>query len=253
VSPIYAAPEIYIDPARHPYAFDVYSAAVVWCGLLFRLDDAKALASFKQQLASAGHDLALWLRGSLAATVLPESTEAGLAELSRFGYRPWRLLRRMLSAAPSDRPTAAACAEEVRSWAELPPTAPSPPPSVDDFLKAVVPPDGALGCDLPAGPRELVTAQFKAGKPLGLILADDEVKAGVCVAPPPPPQIKPPPPPHSPRQLRHRGAPPLAGVPQRARAPRRPAAVRVLRVCEDVRAGVRRHHGQPGERARHDV
>ena len=195
VSPIYCAPELFIAPDRSPYNFDVFSAGLIWFSYAMRLADAKQIASFKQQLELADFDLNFWLQANLRATVRADGHEEGLRYFSRYGCAPWRLVARMLTMRPEDRPSAAECLAEVEKWqveegkggggagdeGEV--------TSVDSFIKAIFSSseDGSIGggldsCEIPSSAAaHTVTTQFRAGRPLGLVLADDAMRSGVYV------------------------------------------------------------------------
>jgi len=132
VSPLYCAPEIFIDPQKAPLAFDLSSCGLIFCQFLFGFLDERSEAGFRQQLLAAAAsgtnnnnnnpddndssnydsidnnnpwDLNRWLANQLASKVRPEGLEDALAYL---GDRPglWRLLQDLLQRDPRDRPTA---------------------------------------------------------------------------------------------------------------------------------------------------
>ena len=186
VSPIYCAPELFLDRDNSPYAFDVFSAAIIWCSYALRLRDVKQVASFKQQLELSDYELNFWLQTNFKSTVLSDGFEEGLTYLSRFNYKPWRLLRKMLAKLPSQRPSAAECLKEIMSWADEPevPTTPTDGgPSVEEFVQAIA--NVGVVSDTPTTTLDgtlTITAQFKSGKPLGFILCDDAMRSGVFVS-----------------------------------------------------------------------
>jgi serine/threonine protein kinase len=110
ISPMYAAPEgtfVRSSKNKAPFAFDVYSAGLIFCQLLFNLLDDRTDAAFHQQLRETNHDLDLWLSSkALASKVRPLGLEAGLTYLAD---RPglWNILRGTLRADPEQRYTAA--------------------------------------------------------------------------------------------------------------------------------------------------
>lgn len=76
LSPIYAAPEIYVEWDKNPKSFDVFSTGLVFCQLLFNLLDDRTDAGFRQQLEQADFDLDLWLERELQASLIPVSSFA---------------------------------------------------------------------------------------------------------------------------------------------------------------------------------
>jgi len=102
ISPIYAAPELFIDPKDKPEHFDVFSAALLYCQLLFNFLDERTDAGFHQQLRSCNWDLDAWLNQAMASKVRPRGLEEALVVL---GERPglWRLISEMLRPKPWDR------------------------------------------------------------------------------------------------------------------------------------------------------
>jgi serine/threonine protein kinase len=102
ISPIYAAPEVFVKWDREPLTFDVFSAALIYCQLLFNLLDDRTDAAFRQQLEDAKYDLDAWLARELASTVRSAGFEDGLQYVAE---RPglWGLLKRMLHPHPEKR------------------------------------------------------------------------------------------------------------------------------------------------------
>eukprot|EP00540_Astrosyne_radiata_P006569 CAMPEP_0116832662 /NCGR_PEP_ID=MMETSP0418-20121206/6014_1 /TAXON_ID=1158023 /ORGANISM="Astrosyne radiata, Strain 13vi08-1A" /LENGTH=864 /DNA_ID=CAMNT_0004462043 /DNA_START=501 /DNA_END=3095 /DNA_ORIENTATION=- len=99
VSPIYAAPEVFIKQDSTAFAFDVFSAALVFCQLLFNCLDERTDAGLHQQLEDAGWDLDAWLSRTLSSKVRPNGLEDALYYLAdRKGL--WGLLGRMLKRDP---------------------------------------------------------------------------------------------------------------------------------------------------------
>ena len=204
VSPIYSAPELYVDPIKKPLNFDVFSVAMVYFELAFpNLASGREMAAFRQALGSVDFDLELWVQGQMEATVLPNGVTSGILH---FGRCPeaWNLLNRMVVPVPLRRISAEAAlrapyfslpaATDVVEDVDAPPS----------FLSTVV--ENAQYCMLPTAlegkpktsdapvepvsqPSELppgqvqvqplsVIANFRRAKPLGLVLAsvDDEVE-----------------------------------------------------------------------------
>lgn len=102
VSPVYAAPEIFIDTKRGPLTFDVFSAALIYCQLLFGFLDERADAGFHQQLAACDWDLEKWLDKQLLSKVRRRGLEEAIQVLSE---RPglFRLLSDMFKRDPEYR------------------------------------------------------------------------------------------------------------------------------------------------------
>lgn len=53
--------------------FDVFSAGLIFCQLLFNLLDERTDAAFRQQLDEANFDLDMWLERELQSTIRPVS------------------------------------------------------------------------------------------------------------------------------------------------------------------------------------
>ena len=82
ISPIYAAPEVFVDRNDKPENFDVFSAALIYCQLLFNFLDERTDAGFHQQLATNEWNLDTWLEQELASKVRPKGLEEALVVLS---------------------------------------------------------------------------------------------------------------------------------------------------------------------------
>jgi hypothetical protein len=91
ISPIYAAPELFVKPDRAPFAFDVFSAALIFCQVMFNYLDVRTDAAFHQQIQDAQYDLDAWLSRELSSKVRPAGLEDALDYLQQ---RPglWKLL-----------------------------------------------------------------------------------------------------------------------------------------------------------------
>lgn len=206
VSPVYSAPEVFIQPEKYvvvylvviitvytqcsctimlltihspllsttahihfrsPFAFDVFSAALIICQLLFNFLDERTDAGFHQQLTDANFDLDTWLSRELASKVRPAGLEEALEYL---GERPglWRLLGDMLRRNPEQRTTSQ---DALRRWQFL--QTKSKVASDGPFFESVV----ALmeECEVapPAVQRPLhFVATFRRHVPLGLVLSE---------------------------------------------------------------------------------
>ena len=102
ISPIYSAPETFVKLDENPMAFDVFSAALVMCQLLFNLLDERTDAGFTQQLREADFDLDTWLENSLRAKLRPMGLDDSLEYLGeRRGL--WALMKQMLQPNPLNR------------------------------------------------------------------------------------------------------------------------------------------------------
>jgi serine/threonine protein kinase len=126
VSPLYCAPEIFIDPQKAPLAFDLSSCGLLFCQFIFSYLDERSDAGFRQQLLimantdsssnNSNHwDLNRWLANQLASKVRPEGLEDALAYL---GERPglWTFLQELLQKDPRDRPTSE---QALQRWTRL--------------------------------------------------------------------------------------------------------------------------------------
>lgn len=114
-SPAYAAPEKYVRLDNNPLAFDVFSASMVMCQLLFNLIDDETGAGFaierrdandgedeEEVVDTSGYDLDLWLERELRAEFQSSSFRDALNYLSeRRGL--WRLLKKMFEPNPKNR------------------------------------------------------------------------------------------------------------------------------------------------------
>jgi serine/threonine protein kinase len=102
LSPVYAAPETFVKVDENPTSFDVFSAALIMCQLLFNLLDERTDAGFCQQLKDVEYNLDSWLEIELAATLRPAGLDDALEYLGeRRGL--WRILKRMLQPDPMQR------------------------------------------------------------------------------------------------------------------------------------------------------
>lgn len=164
VSPIYCAPEIYIDVRYHPTAFDIFSSGLLFCQLLFGYLEERMDAGFHQQLEETDWDLNIWLSNELGSKLRPLGLDNALEYL---GERPglWSLLQLMLSKDPAKRPSAN---ESIKN--------------LDGILKGRGLEDGPFfnmvlesmeTCPIPTLSRPLhYVATFSRQQPLGLILSE---------------------------------------------------------------------------------
>mmetsp|Transcript_37378 Transcript_37378/g.41812 ORF Transcript_37378/g.41812 Transcript_37378/m.41812 type:complete len:899 (+) Transcript_37378:23-2719(+) len=116
VSPIYAAPEIFIDPHDAPTAFDIFSSGLIFCQLLFGYLEERVDAGFRQQLVEdADCDLNVWLNNELASKLRPVGLDQAIDYLIE---RPglWDLLADLLQKEPRKRPSAQ---EALQRWHDI--------------------------------------------------------------------------------------------------------------------------------------
>mmetsp|Transcript_142162 Transcript_142162/g.250773 ORF Transcript_142162/g.250773 Transcript_142162/m.250773 type:complete len:478 (-) Transcript_142162:423-1856(-) len=122
-SPLYCAPEMRLDE-RNPYAYDVYSAALIWMALAEPQIgcDENALYDLRIELRDHDHNPGAWRRNADASpgpgweatfgwpgqeAVAGNEDEVDEADLGAEQHA-WRLLTSMLDFDPAQRPTAAA-------------------------------------------------------------------------------------------------------------------------------------------------
>lgn len=112
VSPIYAAPEVFINPTnvKESLSFDCFSAGLLFCQLLFQYLDERTESGFHQQLESVDCDLDEWLRTALTSKVSPAGMDDAIEVLQK---RPglWRLLKGLLQKDPRNRISSAKALE----------------------------------------------------------------------------------------------------------------------------------------------
>ena len=173
VSPIYAAPETFVRPNSSPENFDVFSAALILCQLMFNLLDERTDAGFLQQLEDSQYDLDVWLSRELSSKVRPDGLEEALEFLADHPGL-WRLLGDMLKPRPEARESSAAALERLRRIREVGRPETSLEEADGPFFASVA----AMmeTCELPPegmGPRPLhYVATFRRRQPLGLVLAE---------------------------------------------------------------------------------
>jgi serine/threonine protein kinase len=193
VSPIYSAPELFIQPDRYvrtvillvlekvfysltiiittqhraPFQFDVFSAALIVCQLLFNYLDERTDAGFHQQLEDANCDLDVWLSRELGSKVRPAGLEEALEYLAD---RPgvWRLLGDMLRRNPEQRVSSQ---DALQRWQLLQTTTRA---TDGPFFESVI----ALmeECEVPPTVQRPLhfVATFRRHVPLGLVLSEIE-------------------------------------------------------------------------------
>lgn len=129
VSPRYCAPEQFVDSERWQ-SFDAYPVGVLALRILLSpaLRSENDVDAFNTEFANCGRRLDAWLGSRLAATALSTKLLAPLSALrtsspawDREAASLWRLLAKLTSADPRERPdcaSAAAAAADVRSALE---------------------------------------------------------------------------------------------------------------------------------------
>jgi len=169
VSPIYCAPEIFIDIRDAPTAFDIFSTALLFCQLLFSYLDERTDAGFHQQLEEAQWDLSAWLSNELGSKLRPGGLDHALEYLAE---RPglWRLLEEMLNRDPVRRPTAKAALKRLGTiqtgeGTEVEGEEDGP------FFRMVI--EAMETCPMPTISRPLhYVATFSRSQSLGLVLSE---------------------------------------------------------------------------------
>ena len=169
VSPIYCAPEVFIDVNDSPVAFDIFSLGLLFCQLLFSYLDERVDAGFHQQLKETDWDLNLWLSNELGGKLRPGGLDHSLEYLSE---RPglWTLLEAMLSVESSKRPTTKQALKRLRRILDQDDGLEDGP-----FFSMVI--ESMETCEIPTISRPLhFVATFSRKESLGLILSelDDE-------------------------------------------------------------------------------
>jgi len=103
---LYCAPEEFVE-AEHPYAFDVYSAAITWlrCVIPGLRKSEDALFDVRCAIRDKRHDMEAWQEETcLSGNELPDGWETFFA--CPQGREAERLLKEMLRYEPARRPTA---------------------------------------------------------------------------------------------------------------------------------------------------
>ena len=164
VSPIYCAPEVFVDVKNHPKKFDLFSSGLLICQLLFAYLDERIDAGFHQQLQEVDWDLNAWLSNDLASKVRPQGLSHALDYLGeRAGL--WTLLKDMLAKDPADRPSADKALARFKRIIEDGGLEDGP------FFTMVM--ESLDTCAIPALSRPLhFVATFSQSMPLGLVLSE---------------------------------------------------------------------------------
>jgi serine/threonine protein phosphatase PrpC len=179
ISPIYVAPELFVDPnSKCACNFDCFSAALLFCQLLFQFLDERTESGFHQQLKSADYDLDTWLQTALSSKVRPAGIDDALEVLEE---RPglWKLLNGMLQKDPHARLSSK---NALKLWSKICQNAKNRhldeklENELDDglYLKSVL--ESLQVCEIPKlWPLHFV-ATFKRSESLGLYLAEADAE-----------------------------------------------------------------------------
>lgn len=173
VSPMYSAPEIFIDPYDAPFAFDTFSCGLIVCQLLFGYLEVRVDAGFRQQLVmDADCDLNVWLNNELASKLRPAGLDQALDYLIQ-RPRLWDLLVDMLAKEPRNRPSSR---NALKRWHDAKNNFDDDTVDNNDnhsFFSLVV--EALETCEIPSVSRPLhFVATFSRSKSLGLILSEKE-------------------------------------------------------------------------------
>jgi len=176
VSPVYAAPEIFIDLYEAPTSFDIFSSGLIFCQLLFGYLEERVDAGFRQQLVEdADCDLNVWLNNELASKLRPVGLDQAIEYLRE---RPglWDLLTDLLAKEPGRRPSAR---KAMARWQKIKTEQEEGKDDDDDddidhsFFGMVV--EALETCEIPSISRPLhYVATFSRSKSLGLILSEKD-------------------------------------------------------------------------------
>jgi serine/threonine protein phosphatase PrpC/serine/threonine protein kinase len=178
VSPVYTAPEVFIDINDAPTSFDIFSSGLIFCQLLFGYLETRVDAGFRQQLVDdADCDLNVWLNNELSSKLRP----AGLGQaLDYLIERPglWDLLAEMLSKEPRKRPSAR---EALQRWHDIQSYREGGNNENENinannnhsFFSLVV--EALETCEIPSISRPLnFVATFSRSRSLGLVLSEKD-------------------------------------------------------------------------------
>lgn len=176
VSPVYAAPEIFIDIHEAPTSFDIFSSGLIFCQLMFGYLEERVDAGFRQQLVEdADCDLNVWLNNQLASKLRPVGLDQAIDYLRE---RPglWDLLADLLAKEPEKRPSAR---EVMARWRNIKSRQEEENDEADDggidhsFFGMVI--EALETCEIPSISRPLhFVATFSRSKSLGLILSEKD-------------------------------------------------------------------------------
>lgn len=168
VSPIYCAPEVFIELNNAPTSFDIFSTGLLFCQLLFSYLDERTDAGFHQQLQDTNWDINVWLSNELGSKLRPGGLDHSLEYLAeRRGL--WTLVEEMLAKDPSKRPTAKQAIRRLQKILQ------DDGPEDCPFFTMVI--ESMDTCPMPMISRPLhYVATFSRKQSLGLLLSelDDE-------------------------------------------------------------------------------
>jgi serine/threonine protein kinase len=164
VSPIYCAPEVFIELHVAPTSFDIFSSGLLFCQLLFSYLDERTDAGFHQQLKDTNWDLNVWLSNELGSKLRPGGLDHSLEYLAeRTGL--WTLLEEMLSKDPYKRPSAEQAIQRLQMILQ------GDGPDDYPFFSMVI--QSMETCPMPIISRPLhYVATFSRKKSLGLVLSE---------------------------------------------------------------------------------
>ena len=184
VSPVYAAPEIFINVHEAPTSFDMFSSGLIFCQLMFGYLEERVDAGFRQQLVEdADCDLNIWLNNELASKLRPVGLDQALDYLQE---RPglWDLLTDLMGKDPEQRPSAK---KALARWREIKSKQQKQQEeqmqNEDDELLGGVVDHSFFGmvvealetCEIPSISRPLhFVATFSRSQSLGLVLSEKE-------------------------------------------------------------------------------
>jgi serine/threonine protein phosphatase PrpC/serine/threonine protein kinase len=181
VSPVYAAPEVFIDIHDAPTSFDIFSSGLIFCQLLFGYLEERVDAGFRQQLVEdADCDLNVWLNNELSSKLRPAGLDQALDYLiERKGL--WDLLAEMLSKEPRNRPSARKALQrwhDIQSYREGGNDENENINANNDhsFFSLVV--EALETCEIPSISRPLhFVSTFSRSRSLGLVLSEKDEDA----------------------------------------------------------------------------
>eukprot|EP00980_Cylindrotheca_fusiformis_P007760 scaffold1648_cov115-Cylindrotheca_fusiformis.AAC.15 len=164
VSPVYCAPEVFIDLDNAPTSFDIFSSGLLFCQLLFSYLDERTDAGFHQQLEDTNWDINVWLSSELGSKLRPGGLDHSLEYLGeRRGL--WTLVEEMLAKRPYNRPTAKQATERLQKILK------GEGPEDCPFFTMVI--ESMDTCPMPVMSQPLhYVATFSRDLPLGLLLSE---------------------------------------------------------------------------------
>lgn len=175
-SPVYSPPERFAD-TEHPFAFDVFAAAVCFLRLAWpaALRTEEATEEWRAELAAAGGDLERWLRTRVRATAVPEAWLDSLAAFPAADAAAFAVLRSMLHPDPAFRPSVdAVLAHPFLSPPGCAPAAVTPAPRRTDTDARLLERLLSVECRLPgyAVSERPLSVRVALRRPLGLVLGE---------------------------------------------------------------------------------